>query len=89
VDLCISVRNIKILVKQLPDPRGKEGERGVRWCKPYVGRVKFDPDAITNVDGGCAQAATFGEGKVGALKIVDGGGASRRSQRDPRDRLGL
>jgi hypothetical protein len=25
--------------------------------------VEFDPDAITNVDGGCARAATVGEGE--------------------------
>jgi hypothetical protein len=41
--------------------------------------LELEPVAITNVDGGCARAATFGEGKVGAVKIVDGGGASRRS----------
>jgi hypothetical protein len=36
-----------------------------------MGAVEFDPDAITNVDGGCARAATFGEGKVGAVEIGD------------------
>jgi hypothetical protein len=54
-------------VIELPDPRGREGERGVRWCKPSVGRLEFDPDAITNVDGGCARAATVGEGERDAV----------------------
>jgi hypothetical protein len=29
--------------------------------------VEFDPDAITNVDGGYARAATVGEGERGAV----------------------
>jgi hypothetical protein len=51
-------------VIDLPDPRGRERERK---GKPSVGRVEFDPDAITNVDGGCARAATVGEGERGAV----------------------
>jgi hypothetical protein len=29
--------------------------------------LEFDPDAITNVDGGCAWAATVGEGEHDAV----------------------
>jgi hypothetical protein len=29
--------------------------------------LEFDPDAITNVDGGCARAATVGEGERDAV----------------------
>jgi hypothetical protein len=32
--------------------------------------VEFDPNAITNVDGGCAWAATVGEGERGAVTAV-------------------
>jgi hypothetical protein len=52
----------------LPDPRGRERERG---GKPSVGRVEFDPDAITNVDGGCVRAATVGEGERGAVTAAE------------------
>jgi hypothetical protein len=31
--------------------------------------LELEPVAITDVDGGCARAATFGEGKVDAVEI--------------------
>ena len=31
--------------------------------------MELEPVAITDVDGGCARAATFGEGKVDAVEI--------------------
>jgi hypothetical protein len=33
--------------------------------------VEFDPDGITNVDGGCARAATVEEGERGAVMAAE------------------
>jgi hypothetical protein len=57
--------NIEILVIELPDPRGREGEKGVRWCKPSVGMgaVVFDPEAAISFAGEviCARAVAVGD----------------------------
>jgi hypothetical protein len=59
-------------VIELPDPRGREGERRVRWCKPSVGMgaVEFDPEAAMSVQRRSARS----EG---------GGGASRHLAAHP------
>jgi hydrogenase/urease accessory protein HupE len=70
----------------------------VRWCIPSVGIagavLELEPIAIPFVEVMiCARTATVGEAV--AVKSRDGvealntSGVSRRSQRNPRDRLGL
>jgi hypothetical protein len=69
--------------------REEEREKGVRWCKPSVGTgaVEFDPEAAISFAGDAL--LTGSDGRRRGARCSDGGGASRRSQRDPRDRLGL
>jgi hypothetical protein len=49
--------------------------------------VEFDPEAAISFAGDAL--LTGSDGRRRGERCSDGGGASRRSQRDPRDRLGL
>jgi hydrogenase/urease accessory protein HupE len=57
--------------------------------------LELEPVAIPFVEKMiCARAATVGEemavkSRSGGMEALNTGGASRRSQRDPRDRVGL